>query len=310
MFRRRIRSTIVAAASCLMAFLTGVGCVPDMPPMKEIPKDSVPVVRQAIHRLYSISAQYRAQGCLDLGMMGEKASPAVPFLIPLLADETMAWSPSVFIPYIGRAVSGEASDALVLIGRSAVDLLAAAMKHRNPAMRAGAACCLRRIKDPRAVNSLLSALDDPDASVRVAAARALWAITSDKSKSLPVLLANCGMDARESTREAIEGIEEMGPGAAEAVPLLIEVLQAGHYRLFAVSALGRIGPAAKDAVPALRKALHSEEVGAVGPVVRALGDIGPAAASTIPDLLEAAKRLPDVEGDITSAIRRIQGLPE
>jgi hypothetical protein len=53
-------------------------------------------------------------------------------------------------------------------------------------------------------------------------------------------------------REAARALGEIGPGAKDAVPELIEALNDEDIDLIAVWALGKIGPAAVEAAPAIR----------------------------------------------------------
>src|SRR4030042_958262 len=57
-------------------------------------------------------------------------------------------------------------------------------------------------------------------------------------------------------REAARALGDIGPGAKEAVPELIEALDDEDMDLIAVWALGRIGPAAIAAVPAKKRWLE------------------------------------------------------
>jgi hypothetical protein len=57
-------------------------------------------------------------------------------------------------------------------------------------------------------------------------------------------------------REAARALGEIGPGAKDAVPELIEALNDEDMDLIAVWAVGRIGPAAIAAVPALKRWLE------------------------------------------------------
>src|SRR4030042_2632691 len=57
-------------------------------------------------------------------------------------------------------------------------------------------------------------------------------------------------------RDAARALGEIGPGATDAVPELIEALDDEDMDLIAVWALGRIGPAAIAAVPAIRRWLE------------------------------------------------------
>lgn len=111
----------------LLPALLLTGCASGLPPLSAVPDDTEPLVRKHIHRLYW-DAQCRAQGCLELHRLarsGVDCSPAVPWLVPLLADDTYAWSPSFFIRVVGTPVWCEAADALEAIGPPAVPALEA-----------------------------------------------------------------------------------------------------------------------------------------------------------------------------------------
>jgi HEAT repeat protein len=57
-------------------------------------------------------------------------------------------------------------------------------------------------------------------------------------------------------RAAARALGEIGPGAKDAVPDLVEALNDADMDLIAVWALGKIGPAAIAAVPAMRRWLE------------------------------------------------------
>jgi len=299
--------------------------------MRDIPPDSPHGVRRAIWKLYSLSAQERAQGCVDLrgiarGVMNrattspdaglaemhQRMAPVVPFLIPLLADKAMAWSPSPLIPVVGAPIRTEAEDTLRLIGgKPALDALAAAMTNRSPDVRAGAAVCLGGIKDPRSAELLNAAIQDSDGLVRVRAAMGLWLVTSDKAKALPVLVSlSGGKDWTASC--AISCIGEMGPAAVDAVPMLIPILRAGPHRYDAARTLGKIGPAATAAVPALWDALRTgDEVLQIAAAL-ALGEMGRVAESAIPDIIEVQNKSAYIRCELENhrVIEKIQEAPK
>jgi len=60
-------------------------------------------------------------------------------------------------------------------------------------------------------------------------------------------------------REAARTLGDMGPGAKEAVPELIEALKGEDVDLIAVWALGQIGAAARAAVPAITQWLKKAD---------------------------------------------------
>jgi len=55
-------------------------------PKEKIPKNIPSDVRNEIEKLYSSDPVDRAYAAIDLGNMGKKATPAVPFLIGMLHD--------------------------------------------------------------------------------------------------------------------------------------------------------------------------------------------------------------------------------
>jgi len=171
---------IVALSGCL---LVATGCANPMrsrmPSIWSIPKDAPAAVRKNIGRLYW-DAQSRAQACL--GLHGPEAVPAIPFLIPLLGDDTYAWSPSFFYRYVGRQVGYEAERALVSMGGEPVQPLIAALESDVVAARRRAASALGRIGNAQAIERLEQvAQGDPSARVRETAACALANIVSPRT---------------------------------------------------------------------------------------------------------------------------------
>jgi beta-lactamase regulating signal transducer with metallopeptidase domain/HEAT repeat protein len=83
--------------------------------------------------------------------------------------------------------------------------------------------------------------------------------------------------------EAISAITALGPQAAEAVPILMEIIEAKRVRFVGniVAVFGGIGPAAKDAVPLIMELAKSDEAGVAQNSINTLGRIGPAASASI-----------------------------
>lgn len=108
---------------------------------------------------------------------------------------------------------------------------------------------------------------------------------------------------KEQCRRAAQALGRFGPGAEEAVPLLVQALQSPstEVREFAVDALGRIGLEAKTVVPAIvaEADLPPEHINYVplAPfrrlAARALGRFGPAAAAAVPMLEKALQNNKD-----------------
>jgi len=93
----------------------------------------------------------------------------------------------------------------------------------------------------------------------------------------------------EVRRSAAKALQKMGPGAKEAVPVLIKALQDKDelVRTNAAFALGRVGPEAEQAVPNLIKALEDEDRNVRVIAVQALGSIGPEAKQSVPAFTRA-----------------------
>ena len=94
-------------------------------------------------------------------------------------------------------------------------------------------------------------------------------------------------------------LEQIGPGAKDAVPALIEALQSSKdlVPLMASRALGAIGPPAAEAVPTLIENLKSPKRETRQGAALALGKMGPAAHAAIPLLI---KELDGVAGDFAA----------
>jgi len=172
-----------------LAVLLGMGGCHwwQMPPMRRISSDAPPEVRPQVRRLYSLDPQRRAQGCLDLAGMGEAAAPAVPCLIGLLGDRAWAWSPSRWIPYVGKQVGSEAAWALSRIGAPAMGPVVEALRsHGSAGVRAGAAGALGHTADPSVLPALIEAVkNDSSSRVRASAAAALGRF--DDPRTAPAL---------------------------------------------------------------------------------------------------------------------------
>jgi len=96
----------------------------------------------------------------------------------------------------------------------------------------------------------------------------------------------------EADAAAAEELGKLGPGAAEAVPALIEALEKKDDSVGrpAAEALGRIGPRAQEAVPALKKALKAGDPYVRIAAAAALAKIDHAATEPMPVLISALKK--------------------
>lgn len=103
-------------------------------------------------------------------------------------------------------------------------------------------------------------------------------------------------------REAARALGEIGPGAKDAVPELIEALNDEDMDLITVRALGQIGPAARPAAPAITQWLKKIDSWSGCRCRRNI-------RGQLPYLPEDAQRrfgmnMPDGEGQVQASIHR------
>lgn len=167
-----------------------------------------------------------------------------------------------------------------------------------------------------ALPEILRLLSDPDPEIRAEAVDLL--VDHPSPEAVPQLIARLA-DADETVRSlAAEALEQLGRGAAPAIPALIRLSQdpSRFVRGSAIEALGAIGtPEAMSAlnrllggpdagprahaaevlacfgaaaVPALTRALDDGDAPVRRAAALALGEIGPAAGPAVPRLSELA----------------------
>jgi HEAT repeat protein len=116
--------------------------------------------------------------------------------------------------------------------------------------------------------------------------------------------------AADDPGEAFGRVARLGPRAADAVPVLAELipkLDVSQARA-ALDAVAAIGPAAKDAVPAVVKRLADENDEWRIPAALCLAELGPVAKSAVPALKKLlTEPNPDLRLAASSAIARITG---
>ena len=153
-----------------------------------------------------------------------------------------------------------AVEALVICeGEQVTAALASAIEDSDTDVRRLAINALgqRRSRDTSQLSSIESALEDPQLSVRLAAALAIQKIEPDNETFIPVLI-----DALRSGEGGIFlEVAEMGPDAKWAVPTLTRLLSHPETKIRALTAytLGQLGPIARDAEAALTRALKDPQ---------------------------------------------------
>ena len=221
-----------------------------------------PAVQPLIRALKYKEWYVRKRAAYILGKIGDKR--AIRPLIEALRDED-------------ADVRYAATEALVRIGKPAVQPLIKALKYKEWYVRKRAAYILGKIGDKRAIKPLIEALRDEDADVRYAAAEALekidsqWGVTKAAKKQVLYFieaLKDKNANVRYIAAKALGKI-----GDKRAVKPLIKALrdEDANVRYAAAEALVRIG---KPAVQPLIKALEYKEWYVRYTAAYALGKIG------------------------------------
>lgn len=147
-------------------------------------------VAEKVGKLSSADAKRRAAAACALAALGPQAAPAVPSLVRLLADEAAVEPGLLCYRGIEPSSGGEfeglwkpspgeaATQALIAIGRPAVEPLVGALGDGRPQVRRNAAWALAEIRDERAADPLVKALGDEAWQVRSFAAIGLGELGS------------------------------------------------------------------------------------------------------------------------------------
>ena len=142
------------------------------------------------------------------------------------------------------------------------------------------------------IEDLIKQLGDKRATVRRWAVKAL---AGHRKAAVPALIKAAKNGSYRVRIGAMQVLAAIGPGAQDAIPVLIEQLRdKSDYRttFVAADALGNIGPAAVKAAPDLLRHLHKDWETFLGPHIEpALRKLGPGAA---PHVRKALDRKPTV----------------
>jgi HEAT repeat protein len=156
-----------------VSMITGLTYAQPTIPIKNVQKNLPVLVKIQINKLYSKDPMECGEAAKQLGKMGKRSSPAIPFLIDMLNDTVHFIQEKDSEKIILSSPAKEAQSALVRIGSPSVKPLIAALKSKNRDTRKLAVEALSMINDPRAFEALISALKDENSDVRKHAAEAL-----------------------------------------------------------------------------------------------------------------------------------------
>ena len=140
-----------------------------------------------------------------------------------------------------------------------------------------------------AIPVLAEALKDESPQVRAGAAAALYWIAAEAGTAVPALTGALQDKDIRARRLSVLALARIGPDARSAVPALIQVLADEHplVRTAAISAFGRIGP---DAAAVVVEALQKDKAARIrAAAAAALPAIAGRPPSAVPALIEAMK---------------------
>jgi HEAT repeat protein len=258
------------------------------------------------------ASEHRAQAAWALSQLGPAALPAARALVEALGDEN-----PLVVAEAGHALGRIGAEAIPAVVRgltststrvrleSAVllaappfntesqrwaDAMEAATRDPAPEVRAAAIAALRWTRDAGRVVRVARALDDPDWTVRFAAAQTLGEPGPAAAAVAPAL-RRALTDPEPPVRiAAARGLWRVTGDPAEAVATLQVELAAPAADYRAALAIAEIGPAAEPVVPELLQRLETETVHrpsrTPSPTALALGRVGPAAVPGLIALLD------------------------
>jgi HEAT repeat protein len=228
--------------------------------------------------------EVRAAATFAIGHLGSAGTKAIPRLMEEIHFQNSAAAQALF------EIDPDSTTTLTLVLDSLQD------PSKTPDFRRGLlnSLWLTRLRTPR----LLAVLDDlaeQNPSLKEDAIRLKERLRPSNAKSkipqfpsksykkedISILIQR--IKTSPDDFEAISGITSLGPQAAEAVPILMEIIKEKRARHPGniVSIFGAIGPAARDAVPLIMELAKSDEASVALNSINTLGRIGPVASASI-----------------------------
>jgi hypothetical protein len=210
-------------------------------PKEKIPKNIAAEVKKEIEGLYSANPVFRQVAAQNLGKMGEKATPAIPFLIGIFHDTTDE-SPlkhrkkegnitTDLTIHVNLNPGDTAADALGKIGSAAIEPLIKVLNDKHPYVRMRALRALGNFKDYRFVNHFVDAIiKDSDWRVQQCAAEAL--IKIEDPRTIKYLVPLIDFYVIEVQRVVRDTLKKFSQSAREPlIDALIDALKNGRKDL-------------------------------------------------------------------------------
>ena len=283
-----------------------------------IGKEPEETVHLLIRMLKHKDPKIRIGAAEGLGQLGRSVKAAIAPLVECLADEKMRLSDCDIFD-----LKHAASDALVAIGRPAIQEITQALEAKPVNVRRRAAKVLGRFgaKAKAATDSLFQRLKDPEAKVRSEAAEALGMIVPDSKRLAAELIRLAQQDEDRQIRNramticfgslklpettlaalaipllddsdsnecciAVAYLANRTPHVAEeaAIQWLLKVDKRA-VREAAAALLKKAGPEAKSSVPIFIEMLKDQKRSVRYSAAVMLGKIGQAAQQAVPELI-------------------------
>ena len=256
---------------------------------------------------------------LALGEIGPEAEEALPLVIKALKNQELRGNALTALKGIGAADADAVPVLLEIFDSGSKQLSPQAIEvllNMGPTAQA-------------ALPVLTQAQADEDATMRILATVAVAKIRGDLTSAVPVLakelrnyntvkdwsywnfqpgkshaVADLGLNPRQT---AAWFLGEMGPSAKEALPELVDALNARDSWLpvFAARAIWKIDRQTEVVLPRLLNALASKEETQCVLAARFLGEMGPPAKPALPALIQARKVSLAVRREANDAIQKI-----
>ena len=205
-----------------------------IPTRCDIPCDLPPAIRRLAEKTFSADPVERAEAAIDLGKMGERAAPVIPFLIRLLSDKWELGQPGKHNPGLCAQI------ALRDIGKPAVVPLIATLQHADRDRRIWAAYVLADLGDRRAFEPLVALLNDNNQRLRRVAVTALEELGDPRAAEPLIGVMNNKAETEDIRVWAIMSLGHI-PSRSSIDPLvavLKDEKQSSRLRAAAAEALG------------------------------------------------------------------------
>ncbi len=225
----------------------------------------------------------RTNAARALGRIGPPARAAYPVLLGVILEGST--------PETLRLAAEKARDQLGQPGPGDLPRLLEDLRNPRADFRRAAAQALTWAVNPstrQAVAPLEKALEDDNEGVRVFAAQALYLVTRQGVKVLPVLRSLLRQSPDPEVRHgAAFALAQLGTDARPALPDLLAALEDSSLRVRLWAALAHWGLEEKPApvLPVFLAVLSGENPQDRSAAVRALAKLGPHAAPAVPTLL-------------------------